>query len=65
MNSKTGEAVRLFNPRRDRWTEHFRNDADWIEPLTEIGAATVRLLRLNAADRVVERRILRARRYPR
>ena len=54
----TGEAVRLFHPRRDRWADHFRMDSEVIEPLTESGRATVRLLRLNVAERVAERAIL-------
>ena len=58
INPKTGEAVRLFHPRQDRWTDHFRLDADFIEPLTDAGSATVRLLRLNAAERLAERRLL-------
>ena len=58
INPKTGEAVRLFHPRQDRWTDHFRLDADFIEPLTDAGGATVRLLRLNAAERLAERRLL-------
>jgi hypothetical protein len=58
INPKTGEAVRLFHPRQDRWTDHFRLDADFIEPLTDAGSATVRLLRLNTAERLVERRLL-------
>ena len=58
INPKTGEAVRLFHPRHDRWTDHFRIDADFIEPLTDAGSATVRLLRLNATERLAERRLL-------
>jgi 5-methylcytosine-specific restriction endonuclease McrA len=56
----TGELVRLFNPRRDRWREHFKIMDDCIEPLTPIGSVTVRLLRLNAAERRSERRLLQA-----
>ena len=58
INPKTGEAVRLFHPRHNRWEDHFRLDPDFIEPLTDAGRATVRLLRLNAAERVAERRLL-------
>ena len=64
INPKTGEAVRLFHPRQDRWTDHFRLDADFIEPLTDAGSATVRLLRLNAAERLAERRLLMFPRHP-
>jgi hypothetical protein len=50
--------VRLFNPRIDAWHAHFRLRGPTIEPLTEIGEATVRLLRLNAPDRVIQREAL-------
>ncbi len=52
-----GEAVRLFDPRRDQWNDQFRLDGGFIEPRTESGIATVRLLRLNAPDRIAERRL--------
>ncbi len=56
----------LFTPRKDRWLVHFRLEAGEIIPLTSVGAATVRLLRLNLLGRVTERRILiQCRRYPR
>ena len=58
INPKTGEVVPLFHPRHDRWADHFRLDAGFIEPLTDPGGATVRLLRLNAAERLAERRLL-------
>ena len=64
INPKTGEAVRLFHPRHDRWADHFRLDADFIEPLTDAGTATVRLLRLNVAERLAERRLLARFRHP-
>jgi hypothetical protein len=57
IDPKTAEAVRLFHPRRDRWTDHFRLHGGVIEPLTDIGIATVRFLRLNAAERIAERRL--------
>jgi hypothetical protein len=49
----------LFNPRLDRWSDHFRLEGAVIEPLTDEGAATSRLLRLNTVERVAERRALR------
>jgi len=54
----TGAIVPLFNPRRDRWTEHFRLVVGRIELLTPSGRATVRLLQLNHPDRVEERELL-------
>lgn len=57
--------VRLFHPRQDRWDEHFRLSAARIVPITEEGQATVRLLDLNAPDRLLLRRtLIKAGRYP-
>src|SRR4051794_25126923 len=43
------QIVPLFNPRVDRWDDHFRWSADWlvIHGRTPAGRATVRLLRMN------------------
>jgi len=54
----SGEIIRVFDPRRDEWQQHFRIEGPTIQPLTPIGEATARLLRLNAAERVVERQLL-------
>jgi HNH endonuclease len=48
----TGETARLFNPRMDRWVEHFAWRGVWIEGLTPSGRATVQLLAMNDARRV-------------
>jgi hypothetical protein len=63
--SGTGELTRLFNPRADRWAEHFELQGPLIQSRTPIGEATVRTLRLNDAERVLERQVLnQAGRYP-
>lgn len=58
----------LFHPRRDRWHEHFRlSETDGITfiPRSDVGEVTLRLLRINDPDRLLERRTLRqAGRYP-
>ena len=65
LHPATGELVRLYNPRKDRWEGHFRIIGPVVEPLTGIGATTAQLLRLNVTDRVVERQILQSlNRYP-
>jgi hypothetical protein len=62
----SGAIERLFNPRVERWGDHFRLIGAVIQPLTGTGEATARLLRLNAAERVVERTELQCLgRYPR
>lgn len=60
IDARTGEVVRLFHPRRDRWVDHFRIRGEQIEPLTEVGRVTVELLRLNTGERLSERRLLQA-----
>ena len=56
--SHTGEFLRFFNPRSDRWEEHFQMEGAFIRPITGIGEVTVRILDLNAKDRILEREIL-------
>jgi len=58
IDRQSGGVIRLFHPRKDRWTDHFRLNSGFVEPSTEIGAATIRLLRLNAMERIAERREL-------
>lgn len=59
------EFVRFFNPRSDRWADHFKSVDDRIEALTVIGAVTVRILGFNETERLLERQTLQAiNRYP-
>jgi hypothetical protein len=55
----TGEVVALFDPRHQRWNEHFAwtPEGDQITGLTSIGRATVKALKLNR-DSLVESRQL-------
>ena len=52
LDRKTGDVIRLFNPRSDDWNEHFEVADGVIIGLTAIGAATVRLLDMNDSERV-------------
>jgi hypothetical protein len=54
----SGNIERLYNPREDRWSDHFQIDGSSIQARSEIGAATVKLLQLNAPERLAERGIL-------
>lgn len=56
VDSDSGVFVRFFNPRRDRWNEHFEQVGARIEPRSAIGEATARILRFNDTDRILERR---------
>ncbi|MFM9963216.1 MAG: HNH endonuclease [Planctomycetaceae bacterium] len=59
FDSETGREVRLFHPRRDHWFEHFTWSRDCCEiiPLTAVGRATLKKLRLNRSEAVEQRRI--------
>jgi HNH endonuclease len=62
---RTGEFSRFFNPRIDRWGEHFRLEGAMIQPQTMIGEVTARILGFNHSDRLLERQTLIAvGRYP-
>ena len=54
----TGQEMRLFDPRRQRWTEHFAWSADGtrIAGQTPCGRATTAVLRLNNVIAVMVRR---------
>src|SRR5438045_758272 len=54
LHCETGEFTRFFNPRTDRWSEHFVLSGSRIEPLTAIGAVTARILVLNSYARQLE-----------
>ena len=61
----SGEFVRFFNPRIDRWGDHFALFGIRIEPLTKIGRVTTRILGFNSDDRILERETLKSyNRYP-
>ena len=54
----SGQYCRLFNPRIDRWAEHFAVEGNRLLAKTDIGQVTVRLLQLNAPERLAERALL-------
>ena len=57
--------IRFFHPREDRWAEHFTIHGALIQPVTEIGQVTVRLLAFNEKERVAERHVfIRDGKYP-
>ena len=47
----TKAIVRLFDPRRDNWSMHFRTERGRIVPITPIGRATAALLDFQQPDR--------------
>ena len=50
-----GPIIRLFHPRKDDWFAHFEVEDCLILPKTDIGAATIKLLKLNDVSRILER----------
>mgnify|MGYP006286654797 CR=1 FL=1 len=65
FDPETGAVAMLYNPRQDRWTEHFALDGASIEPLTAIGRVTVLVLKFNDPKRLLNRqRLLKLKRYP-
>jgi HNH endonuclease len=47
--------VRLFNPRKQDWFEHFELVEGEILPKTQTGAATIKILKFNEVSRILER----------
>lgn len=53
IDPDTGELTRLFNPRTDAWTEHFRlANSGFIVGLTPIGRTTADVFGMNSGIRV-------------
>jgi len=61
----SGQFTRLYNPRSDRWSEHFAVEGAIIVSLTEIGQVTIDVLQLNHSRRLPIRELLiQQGRYP-
>ena len=57
MPENSKELVRFYNPRVDKWHEHFRvNSRAEIEVLTKIGEVTAFIFGFNAPERIAERK---------
>lgn len=50
--------IRFYNPRIDKWPDHFKLEELIIQPITEIGKATAKILDFNHIDRIIERQTL-------
>jgi hypothetical protein len=65
IDSQTDLATRLFNPRTDRWNDHFELRSGRILGLTAIGRVTADVLQFNRDDLVKLRlALIAAARYP-
>jgi hypothetical protein len=52
IDPDNGQVVALFNPRLHKWSDHFKQYGYEIIGISSIGRASVRLLKMNAANRV-------------
>ena len=52
IDPESDQYVRLFNPRIDRWDDHFQTQGPFIAGTTPIGRATVSLLTMNESERL-------------
>src|SRR5438105_12036183 len=52
MDPETGEVTRLFHPRLQRWTDHFKLHQGHVVGLTPAGRTTLSLFQMNTPDRV-------------
>jgi 5-methylcytosine-specific restriction endonuclease McrA len=58
VNQETGEVIRLFHPRQDRWQEHFTWEGPRLMGRTPIGHVTIAVLAINASYRLAVRQVL-------
>jgi hypothetical protein len=64
LDPESGQLTPFFNPRTQRWSEHFRLDGAAIVPLTPEGRVTATILQLNHPERLEERQhLIRLRLY--
>jgi hypothetical protein len=61
----TQEITPLFNPREQRWADHFVLQGSYVMGKTAVGRATVRLLRINDPLQLLQRQsLMETGRYP-
>jgi hypothetical protein len=60
LDDRTGMMARLFNPRMDEWSGHFRWTGAKLTGKTPEGRATIHVLCINRTDSVLLRRSLLA-----
>ena len=50
--------TRFFNPRKDKWPDHFKVLEGVLYAQTDVGEATIRIFQINSLDRVEIRQLL-------
>ena len=58
VDPATGDVERLFDPRHQTWNDHFVQRGAFIDPISPVGRATIRVLNLNSANRIADRLLL-------
>ncbi|MEZ6046732.1 MAG: HNH endonuclease signature motif containing protein [Planctomycetaceae bacterium] len=58
LDPDTGLLVPLYNPRIDKWTDHFQYAGETITGLTPVGRATIQLLGFNQEQQIELRQAL-------
>lgn len=58
IESTSGRTVRLFHPRKDRWSDHFRWHGAILFGRTAVGRVTIQVLEINHPAYVLVRQAL-------
>jgi hypothetical protein len=58
IDPQSGEITRLFHPRQEVWTDHFRYEEAILVGLTPIGRTTIAVLAINEPLRIAARQTL-------
>jgi hypothetical protein len=60
LDGETGRLTPLFNPRLDRWDEHFVWDGTFVTAISVVGRATVMVLAMNDPRQIGARQAMLA-----
>lgn len=55
LDPLTHKLTRLFHPRNDLWSDHFRLDGPTLLGLTDVGRTTVKVLNINHPSNIIVR----------
>jgi hypothetical protein len=58
VDAVSGKIVKLYNPRRHKWSAHFRWEGARLEGRTAIGRVTIHVLAINRTSSLVMREVL-------
>ena len=65
IDPETQQLTPFFNPRLQKWSDHFRLDRGTIVPLTPQGRVTAKILQFNLPERILEReQLITSGQYP-